>query len=178
MSTVQDPTHPTGVAVTGDGHEAEAKTARERKQDDTIAMRLMGYGWDEIARVLGYPSPRHALTAFELALQRNLSEDDASTAKMRDLAGRRLERLLRAVWTTALNPNHPNQMAAQDRARSVIADQAKLFGLNAPQEMVVSTPSATELQNFVSRAVAAANSGLEEDDIFDADVVEQGEIGA
>jgi hypothetical protein len=53
-----------------------------------------------------------------------------------------------------------------------------LFGLNAPQEMVVSTPSATELQNFVSRAVAAANSGLEEDDIFDADVVEQGEIGA
>lgn len=192
MATVQDPTHPTGVATTGDAHEAEAKTARQRKEDAALALRmgdkeatttelrLGAYEWDDIARILGYPSPRAAQVAYEKALQRNLHDDDRSTAKMRDLAGRRFERLMRAVWSKALDPDHPEQMAAQDRARAAIIEHARLYGLHAPTEMVVSTPTDNELQNYVSRVVSVANAQLEEDDILDADVVEDEtrEIGA
>lgn len=193
MGTVQDATHPTGVRVTEGGSESEAKKMRERKEDAALAlktglgmdekeslttsMKLSGYEWDEIAKVLGFPSPRHAKIAYEKALQRNLANDDTSVSKMRDLTGRRLERLLRAVWNKAIDPDHPDQFAAHDRARAVIADHARLFGLNAPTEMIHSTPSGTELANFVSQVVSNAN-GLEEDDIFDAEVVEPGEIGA
>jgi hypothetical protein len=191
MATEQDPTHPTGVRVTSGG-EGQATKARQRKEDAALALKLneeddlvsglklSGYDWGEIARILGFPSPKHALTAYEKALQRNLHESDTSVAKMRDLTGRRMERLLRAVWAKAIDPDHPDQMAAHDRARAVLIDHARLFGLNAPTEMVVSTPSASELHNFVSRVVSAENAGLEEDDILDADVIEdeQREIGA
>lgn len=193
MGTVQDATHPTGVRVSEGGHEGEAKTARQRKEDAALALRvgvegddesmvsalkLAAYEWDEIARILGFPSPRHAQLAYEKALQRNLANDEQSVSKMRDLTGRRLERLLRAVWSKALDPDHPEQMAAHDRARATIGDHARLFGLNAPTELIHSNPTGTELANFVSAAVAATNAGLEEDDIFDAEVVEQDEIGA
>jgi hypothetical protein len=182
MGTVQDATHPTGVSVTEGSQESDATKARQRKEDAALAMKsglemdekeslttsmkLSGYEWEEIAKVLGYPSPRHAKVAYETALQRNLLNDDSSVSKMRDLAGRRLERLLRAVWSKAIDPDHPDQFAAHDRARAVIADHARLFGLNAPTEMIHSTPSGTELANFVSQVVSNANAGLEEDDIF------------
>jgi hypothetical protein len=184
MGTFQDPTHPTGVSVTEGAHEAEAQTARERKEDavlalrmdtkeDTMAaLRLGGYDWDEIARILGYPSPRHAVVAYEKALQRNLSADEASTAKMRDLAGRRLERLMRAVWTKAIDPTHPEQLQANDRAAARIAEYARLYGLNAPTEMVVHSPSQEELHSFVAKVVAGANAGLDEDNIFDGEFEE------
>lgn len=178
MTVVQDPNHETGVALTEGSPEKDAVRPRERKSNDVIEMRLMGYGWDDIATVLGYPTPRSALVAFEGALERQLQDDHTSAAKMRDLAGRRLERLLRSCWKQAIDENHPAQMAAIDRALKILENHARLFGLNAPTEMVVHSPTASEIHGFVAKVVSAANSGLEEDDIFDADVVEPREIGA
>ena len=171
MGHTQDATHPTGVAA-DPGTEQRAVRPRERKANDALEMRLMGYGWDDIASVLGYPTPRAALVAFETALEKQLLEDHESAAKMRDLAGRRLERLLRSVWVKANDADHPEHLVAVDRAIKVLAEHARLFGLNAPQEMVVHSPTAAEIQGFVAKVVSAANSSLEEGDIFDADVVE------
>lgn len=193
MATVQDPSHPTGVSVDGKTAEKHATTARQRKGDAALALRIgvdedkptalqeAGYHWDEIARILGFPSPRAAQVAAEKTLQRRLSDDEGSVAKMRDLVGRRYERLLRAVWAKSIDPTNEDQMAAQDRARAVLNDYVRLYGLAAPQEMVVHTPSASELQAFVSKVVTGAAAGLEEDDILDADIVDEDEpreIGA
>lgn len=94
---------------------------------------------------------------------------------MRDLAGRRLERLMRAVWAKAIDPKSPEQMAAQDRAAARIMEYAKLYGLLAPSEMVVHSPSKDELHSFVSKVVAGQNAALDEDDIFDAEVLDEGD---
>lgn len=178
MAHVQDPAHETGVSVVEGTRDKDSATRpRERKANDALEMRLMGYGWDDIARVLGYPTPRAALVAFETALEKQLLDDHDSTAKMRDLAGRRLERLLRAVWGKAIDPDDPEQLPAVDRAVKVLAEHSRLFGLNAPSEMVVHSPTATEIQGFVAKVVSAANSQIEEGSIFDDDIEDAEVVG-
>jgi hypothetical protein len=180
MGHAQDPSHPTGIRVTGESGKA-ATRPRERKSNAALELRLMGYGWDDIATIVGYPTPRDALVAFENAMERQFKDDPTSTAKMRDLAGRRLERLLRAAWGKANDPDHPEQMSAIERCRGILNDHARLFGLHAPTEMVVHSPTQAEIHSFVAKVVNAANAELEEDDIFDASIVEDDEpkqIGA
>jgi len=174
MVSRQDPSDPTGV---NDGRkrntEPGGKTSaiRARKADAAISMRLSGATWTEIAQVCGYPTPRAALTATERALVKRLDEEDK--AKMRQLAGARLERLLRGIWNKAIDPTDPEHLAAVQRAREVIDRHAKLFGLDAPTEIVVHNPTKTELESWVLRVMAAGTPRVEEEDIFDAEVVDE-----
>lgn len=178
MVTWQDPDHPTGVSDNREravGGNAVAKT-RQRKADAAISMRLSGATWTEIAQVCGYPTPRAALTATERALVKRLDEEDK--VKMRQLAGARLERLLRGVWNKAIDPNDPEHLAAVQRAREIIDRHAKLFGLDAPTEIVVHNPTKTELETWVLRVMAAGAPQVDEEDIFDIEVVDNPAISA
>ena len=91
---------------------------------------------------------------------------------MRQVAGARLERLLRGIWNKAINPNDPEQMVAVSRARELIADHAKLYGLNAPTEVTVHSPTNSELEDWVLQMTATMVPDVEEPDIFDAEVIE------
>lgn len=168
MGAEQDPTHPTGVIATN-GKESDADRPRERKANDVIAMRLAGYSWEEIATVLGYPSPKAALVAFETGLERDLKNDPQQQAKMRDLAGRRLERLLRAVYSKAIDPEHPEQMVAHQRALAVIDRHAKLYGLDAPTQYVVHNPTQEEIHQWVGKVLRTSGGVEQNADIFDLD---------
>lgn len=172
MASWQDPTHPTGVD-NGQGHGepgGKVSAQRARKADAGMSMRLSGATWAEIAQVCGYPTPRAALTAVERALVKRLDGEDK--AKMRQLAGARLERLLRGVWNKAIDPDDPEHLSALQRAREIIDRHAKLFGLDAPTEIVVHNPTKTELESWVLRVMAAGAPQVEEEDIFDIEVVE------
>lgn len=174
MPHYQDPTHPTGVvsprknASTGN---PGAAVARQRKADAGIQMRLAGATWAEIASTLGYSSPRTALAAVERALAKQLDNDE-DKERMRRLAGQRLDRLLRAIWPKAIDPDHPEHLLAVTKAREVIDRHAKLYGLDAPTEVVVHSPTQQELEAWVTTVVAMSAPPVEEFDIFDADVVE------
>ena len=154
----QDSNHPTGVSA--DTDRGSVYRSRSRKANAAVSMRLGGARWDEIAVALGYPTARQALVATEKALERELGSQGDRTA-MRSLAGARLERLLRSVWPKAMNPDHPDHLVAVTKAREVIAQHAKLYGLDAPTEIVVSTPTMSEIEAWVSQITSVAGTVTE-----------------
>ncbi len=178
MATYQDPEHETGVSVSKGGAEAEAVRPRERKANTVVALRLAGYSWEEIAEVEGYPTGRAALVAFEGALEKEVKTSPEQQAKMRDLAGRRLERMLRAVWTKAIDAANPEQMTAQQRALAVIDRHAKLYGLDAPTQFIVSNPTNDDLHAWVSQVMSQGGPVPDEGDIFDAEIIEPEQLEA
>lgn len=174
MSSRQDSSHPSGVADDRVGRKGPGEYAylqRNRKADAALSLRLSGATWADIAISLGYPTPRAAMVAVERALVKQLSETDRE--KMRVLAGARLERLLRGVWNKAIDPVDPEQLTAVNRARELIDRHAKLFGLDAPTEIVVHTPTQSELEDWVLRMTATMVPDVTEPDIFEGEVVEE-----
>lgn len=174
MATWQDSSHPEGVAASDDSRHggSNAREARVRKADAALQLKTAGATWTEIAKTLGYPTPRAAMLATEKALVRQLNEDD-DKAKLRAVAGARLDRLLRGIWAKAIDPNSPEQMTAVSRARELTADWVKLYGLAAPTEVVVSTPTQTELEEWVLRMTAQMVPDEQEADIWDGEVVDE-----
>lgn len=183
MGSRQDSSHPTGVAsdaqLGGGRHVSDpALLPRNRKASAALALRMSGVQWSDIALTLGYPTPRAAMLATEKALVKHL-EAEEDKVKMRTMAGARLERLLRAVWNRAIDTNDPEQFTAVSRARELIQDHSKLFGLQAPSEVVVHTPTQTELEEWVLRMTATMVPDAQESDIWEGEVVEEREaLGA
>jgi hypothetical protein len=167
MTMAQDSSHPTGVT----GNRTTALRARERKTNAALQMKLAGATWEEIADVIGYPTPRQALVAVERALEREL-KTEPSQAKMRALAGARLERLLRSCWSKAIDPAHPEHLVALAKAREIVDRHAKLYGLDAPTEVVVHNPTVHELEAWVATVVSETHPALPEYDIFEGEVVD------
>lgn len=160
----EDPTGVEHVAGDSDNH---VTRARQRKANSALAMKLAGANWTEIAQTLGYPTPRSALVAVEKALEQAL--DGTDREHMRGLAGARLERLLRSVWPKAIDPESPEQMIAVSKAREVIADHRRLFGLDAPTEVIVHQPTRIELEEWVAKVVNSTNPPVIEGEVIDVE---------
>lgn len=182
MPSRQDSSHPTGVVDNRKGERSKggsgdyAYLQRNRKADAALSLRLSGASWADIALTLGYPTPRAALLATERALVRQL-ETTEDKERMRAMAGARLERLLRAIWQKAIDPADPDQLSAISRAREIIDRHAKLFGLDAPTEIVVHSPSQSELEDWVLRMTSTMVPEVIEPDIFEGEVVPEVEAG-
>lgn len=172
----QDSGDPSGVrGRTSGGTGANGNSvarSRHRKANAAIQMRLGGATWAEIAQVLGYPTPRTALVAVEKALERELSTQ-GDREQMRRLAGARMERLLRGIWPKAVDSDHPEHLIAATKAREVIAQHSKLFGLDAPTEVIVHSPTLAEIEDWVAKVVAVRGPDVEEFDIIDAEEVQE-----
>lgn len=93
---------------------------------------------------------------------------------MRQMAGARLERLLRGVWGKAIDPDNPEHLYAATKAREIIDRHAKLFGLDAPTEIVVHSPTLQELESWVAKVVASTAEEVEEYDILEGEWSEDG----
>lgn len=171
MGMAQDSSDPTGVAKVGDVNGSkEIVRARERKANAALDMAIHGAGWDKIAEVLGFPTPRLARVAVEQALERNLSQVDKQ--KMRLLMQGRYNSMVASVAGKATDPDHPEHLAALGKYREITADVRRMWGLDAPQEVLVSNPTAREIDDWVGLAVSHGIPDVVEDDIVDAEVVE------
>lgn len=169
MSHAQDSSDPTGIAEYSPG--SHTIRARERKQNAALQMKLAGATWQEVAEVIGYPTARQAIVAVEQSLERELAHPD-SQAQLRAMAGKRLERLLRSTWPKALNDENPEHLQAVGKAREILGDYAKLFGLNAPTEVTVHNPTTAELDRWVASVTAANAPPVTEYDIIAGEVAE------
>jgi hypothetical protein len=176
MVQSQNSAHPEGVSGNANGTANSVATARHRKATAAIGMRLAGATWNEIAHALGYPTARQALVATERALSKELAADDRD--KMRKLAGARLDRLLRSAWPKAINPDHPEHLQALAKCREVIGDHRKLFGLDAPTEVIVHNPTQAELDAWVAQVLNLTTPQVAEYDIFEGEVVDDADDSA
>jgi hypothetical protein len=172
----QDSTHETGVSDNRQRNvnsgNAIAK-ARNRKAQGAIQLRLGHATWDEIATIQGYPTAAAAKRAVEAALVKEL-KSSGDKEQMRRMAGARLDQLLRSVWAKAVDPEHPEQMTALTKARELIAQHAKLFGLDAPTEVVVHNPTTVQIEQWVAAITAGQTPQVEEYDVLEGVEQEDG----
>lgn len=143
---------------------------RVSRQQSAVALRIAGANYSEVAQALGYASANHARLAVERALAASVG--DESRDQLRFLEGRRLERLLRGLWAKATDDRHPDQIAAARTALAVIDRHSRLYGLDAPTQMVVHSPTAGEIEAWVAQMAAQVSQGMpEEKDIIEGEVV-------
>ena len=171
----QSPEDPSGIWSTNPNSGQSASAARLRKATAGMQMRLAGATWAEIALALGYSTPRSALVAVEKALAKELKDTDR--AQLRQMASLRLDRLLRSVWPKAVDPDNPEHLLAVTKAREVISTFTKLHGLDAPSEVIVHSPTADAIEQWVARAVSLGLPEVDEDDVIDVDFDDPEEDG-
>lgn len=143
---------------------------RSTKAEAAVALLLAGSTPSEIADALGYTSGKHAMTAIERVLAEQATVEDK--AHMRSVATMRYERLLRAVWAKAINPQDAEQLAAVRSAKDLIERIVALHGLAVPQELVVRTPTQNELEQWVAQVTRVGLPSVEEADVLDVEIVD------
>jgi hypothetical protein len=138
-----------------------------------LALRLAGAGYDEVADALGLPSAQAARNHAEDALAARAWDDVKGRERLRAENSARIERLLRSVWTKATDNDHPEHLAAVKVARELIDRHCKLYGLDAPAEIVIHNPTASEIDAWVAGMIAVTTSELRamEPDVIDVEEV-------
>lgn len=139
-----------------------------------LALRLAGAGYDEVADALGLVNARTARDHAETALEARAWDDVEGRQKLRAENSARIERLLRGVWTKATTADHPEHLAAVKVAVSLIDRHIRLHGLDAPAEIIVHNPTATEIDRWVAGMIASGADDLTamEAEIVDAEIVD------
>jgi len=132
------------------------------------ALRLAGASYHEIADALGFPSPAAARLAVETTLAARVGDPQTRETLRAEEAGR-LERLLRSVWGKATDPNGPEHLPAVKMAVSIIDRHIRLYGLDAPHEITIHTPTSAEIDAWVAQVTGARISDLRE---LEAEVID------
>lgn len=138
-----------------------------------IQLQEAGYQPDEIAEALGYDSTEEVAVRLQKDYKELAKNLPADKEQVRQLFRRRMDRLIRAVWTKAIDPTHPEQLIAVQRVMQILDREAKLLGIDAPTEIDVTVSrSQEELQSIASAIIAMKHDLPEtEDDILEAEVV-------
>lgn len=144
---------------------------RNSRVEAAIALRVAGANYSEIAEVLGYANVDQARTAVERGIAATASEEDRK--RQRELASRRLERVLRSLWSKATDESHPEHLSAARTALAYIDRHIRLWGTDAPSEMVVYAPAAGEIEQWIAKMVQHVRAGQpQEVDIIEGEVVD------
>lgn len=141
-----------------------------------VRMDSMGFPIHQIAKRLLFPSTRDAFEVITGTIGSLMPMMDLRTA--RDRHSSRLEMLFSAVAPRAMNTNSSEQIAYSKQAREILGDIARLHGLNAPQQVQVSTPESDEFNQVLGAIFAHRNPELpKEIDVFDLEEDEDGVYG-
>jgi len=135
-----------------------------------VALRLAGASYHEIADALSIVDAAGARRMVEETLAAK-SMDPPSREMLRAEEAGRLERLLRGVWAKATDVNHPEHLASVKIAVGIIDRHIRLHGLDAPAEIIVHTPTMTEIDQWVASVTTATVGELRamEADVIDAE---------
>lgn len=137
-----------------------------------VALRLAGTSHSDIARVLEYPTAKHARVAVERALALTADAPE-ELAHLRVLQTKRYERLLASTWSKAVDPEDRDHLAYNARAAALIDRISAIHGVNSPQQVNI-TPTDEYIQTFLAKIIPLAQKDrdAEEADIEDAEIVE------
>lgn len=144
-----------------------------------VRMKAAGASDDEIAQVLAIPGgPDSVNKMVERAIRKEMMRTTSTREYARALVRNKLDELYGALAGKALNPNHPEQVAASRAALAIIDRHAKLYGLDAPTEVTVHTPDQEELAKLLNRASGLADLPNEANilDLDDEDLTEDADV--
>lgn len=150
----------------------QAALEKRRRGDAALAMRLAGATFEEITAAMGFASPKYTQTVIERALASTVTPDQREN--MRDIQGRRIERLLRGVWPKAIDGTSAEHLTATRMAKDLIDRYCKLYGLDEPVEVLVHTPTTVELENWVAAVMTAGDViDVTEHNVIEGAVIEE-----
>lgn len=159
------------IGVDQDAIEREVRDMGVTAAEAAARMALAGAPYTEVARVCGYHSPASARTAVMRVIAAGHDDTD-DYRSMRQMESQRLMGLLRSVWDKATDSKDPDHLAYNRQAAVLVAQHAKLHGLDAPQAVTFITPEHDVFEQVVARTAEALTAGTtQEADIF-AEVVE------
>lgn len=143
----------------------------DTKAEAAVTMAIYGASPSDIAKTLHYSSPYRARMAVERALA---SADNApdDKEKVRKLVDKRLNRLLAAHMSQALDVKNPQQLAHSARVLAIIDRQARLHGVDAPTQIQVSA-SDQYIEEFIAAVMPSAQQDMK---VIEAEILEEGEI--
>lgn len=148
-----------------------ARKDRPSRQEMAVALRIWGATYSEIAQKCEYTSATNARLAVERALAATVGDEDRE--QRRHIEARRLERLLRAVMPKATDENDPEQISYVRASLAIIDRHARLYGLDAPQEVVLYNPTQMEMENWIADKTALLQQDLpEEANVIEGQVIE------
>lgn len=170
------------VARMGDEDDPDKNNADLQKKDRAtrsqaaVALKIAGATYSEIAKALDYPSATMARVAVEKALADSVGDENRE--QLRFLEARRLERLLRSLWSRATDDTDEQHLSYARTALAVIDRHSRLYGLDAPQEMIVYNPSGMEIEAWVSKMARQVHGEMpEEYDIIKGEISDETPIG-
>jgi len=154
---VDDATRAEELAMYDPG-EARGPSRRERSGNAAVALRLAGASYAEIADALAFADAKAARSAVETTLAASATAH--CREQLRSEEAGRLERLLRGVWGKATNPDHAEHLPAAKVALAIIDRHVRLYGLDAPAEVVVHSPTTAEIDSWVAGMTATSLADL------------------
>lgn len=189
MAMIHDSEDPEGVRDDGSaelahGPSDDLQRAKERKGIAAMELFIRTRSWERAAEGAGYPTPRAARVAGEKALENEFKHSSRSQDFMRKYAAKHLDMLMGSLAVKTADPAHPEHIAAIKTARELIAQQAKLLGLDAPTKLSLVDPTQEQIEAYLNSAVGPRHSDTEADIfetgemIVDAEVVEDDEVEA
>lgn len=149
---------PDEVGMYDDHVDGQGPNRRQRQGAAATALRLAGASYVEIAEALSFVDAKAARALVEQTL--GASTTDATRAQLRDEESARLERLLRSVWHKATTPEHAEHLPAAKVALAIIDRHSRLHGLDAPTEVIVHTPTTSEIDAWVASMTAVGMTDL------------------
>ncbi|UOK18330.1 terminase small subunit [Arthrobacter phage BruhMoment] len=142
----------------------------DTKAEAAVTMAIYGASPSEIARTLNYSSPYRARMAVERALaSADNAEEDKD--KVRKIIDKRLNRLLAAHMSQALDVKNPQQLAHSARVLAIVDRQARLHGVDAPTQIQVSA-SDQYIEEFIAAVMPSAANDMK---VIEAEILEEGE---
>lgn len=141
-----------------------------------VKLAVEGVSYTDIARTLDYESPGAAKQAVWGSIG-DIEIDADEVKRKRDLMGKGLGRLLTSCMRRATNPHDPDHLGYLRVTLAIFDRQARLYGLDAPTNLVVHTPTQREIDQYVAtvRQLHLVAAGDVEADILDAEIIEDGD---
>lgn len=115
-----------------------------------VNLLIAGASYSDIAKVLDYRTTDLAKRAIWQAIG-SIEMDEVRRAREKELMARRLNTMIGSGWKRANDPHDPDHLAYQRLMLAIMDRQAKLYGLDAPSESIVYTPSQQEINEHVAR---------------------------
>lgn len=141
------------------------------KAEAAVSLRSFYTPWEDITEQLGYANVEATKKAVEHALANSIDAGDKK--RQRQFMNEQLNRMVRAIRTKALDPNHPDQISALRTLTAILDRKSKLNGLDEPTQVAVTTPSDAKLREWAASMIERTEGSLpQEADVIEGEVVD------